>query len=1058
MNAVVLDDTGFTLSREENSYADYSIETPVITGEPQPAYRYLRSKSTTRYESSSGSANPSGLTTTYTYDFQNSASELYGNITALQEEPLGGGPAQRLQLEVRYNTTLAGSIYRVNLPISMEVKNGRGTLLRKRRGIYDTRGRLMSLLTYSDGATSHISRITWNSMGLLESITDPRGTRVQYTYDTTAHQYVTAVTTSGLRYPGYTSSMTWNYSMGLTTSRTDPNGLIERSTYDAHGRPTALYTPYDTFPGGTPAVRYSPTHRTSITYDLRGLQTQLESPSTGITTLFYDSAGSLIRKVDANLRRDGKDISYIYDPLGRISRIDYPDMPDVTYTYGAQGAPNNSAGRLISRSDESGSIAYRYGMMGEITREERTLKRLSPLEADRSAVMHYRSDYLGRMESLTYPDGEVISYQYDPGGQVSGIRATRSDGAQSILVKKIGYDKYGQRTFLEYGNGNITTYAYNQERRWLETLKTQNPGSGTTLQNLTYSFDTVGNVLSRSEVTSRYSTSQNYTYDALYQLTAARGNYTERSVGIENWREQYTQSFSYDGLGNITAKRSTQNRFPESDEGSLNYNLDYEYDENKPYQPKKIGEMYYAYDPNGNTIEESVIPAGQSRPGEDPNLTRIGKVRIADQGFGLVNNLRYTSGAYRRMFIWDEENRLKKVQDSSVTVQFLYDADGIRTVKKSGEGETLYYNNWWSETEDLPSFRRSKHIYLGSERLVTRLSIEGVQSSCEELNTYYYHPDHLGSVLSVSDAQGDPYERIEYTPFGEMWIEIREDGDTKDLNYIPFRFTSKEWDSETGLYSFPARYYEPKFSRWMSADPAGFELMSPMEEDREGKLKPRQGYSMIESVNWYSYTSNNPLKYVDPTGMYETISEVYNAMSEKLEEAVNKYIEAGGFFRVGVTVDFGNIDLGGGKSINFKGLVAGQYETDDGSTSYKLIGSADFKNSDQGVSVGLRQSFDIKPENSDKLISTGSLSLSIDLTISSEDINVKGKSRFNIGVNANIRKEITNWNGEGMKNIHEGWSMGGTVEVGRFRFTARKRLSTSQFFDKAIASFGGMEL
>ena len=501
-------------------------------------------------------------------------------------------------------------------------------------------------------------------------------------------------------------------------------------------------------------------------------------------------------------------------------------------------------------------------------RKSITYKRLSPLEADRSAVMLYRSDYLGRMESLTYPDGEVISYQYDPGGQVSGIRATRSDGVQSILVKKIGYDKYGQRTFLEYGNGNITTYTYNQERRWLETLKTQNPRSGTTLQNLTYSFDTVGNVLSRSEVTSRYSTSRNYTYDALYQLTAARGNYTERSVGIENWREQYTQSFSYDGLGNITAKSSTQNRFPESDQGSLNYNLDYEYDENKPYQPKKIGEMYYAYDPNGNTIEESVIPAGQSRPGEDPNLTRIGKVRIADQGFGLVNILKDTSSPYRRMFIWDEENRLKKVQDPSVTVQFLYDADGIRTVKKSGEGETLYYNNWWSETEDLPSFRRSKHIYLGSERLVTRLSIEGVQSSYEELNTYYYHPDHLGSVHSVSDAQGDPYERIEYTPFGEMWIEIREDGDTKDLNYIPFRFTSKEWDSETGLYSFPARYYEPKFSRWMSADPAGFELMSPMEKDDKGKLKPRQGYSMIESTNWYVYTANNPAKYVDPTGLF----------------------------------------------------------------------------------------------------------------------------------------------------------------------------------------------
>ena len=270
--------------------------------------------------------------------------------------------------------------------------------------------------------------------------------------------------------------------------------------------------------------------------------------------------------------------------------------------------------------------------------------------------------------------------------------------------------------------------------------------------------------------------------------------------------------------------------------------------------------------------------------------TQIGKVRIADQGFGLVNNPEDDASLYRRIFSWDEENRLKKVQDPSNTVQFLYDADGMRTVKHSKEGETLYYNTWWSETEDLPGFRRSKHIYLGSERIVSRLSIEGVGPNYEDLNTYYYHPDHLGSVHSVSDAEGNPYERIEYTPYGEMWIEIREDANTKDLNYIPYRFTSKEWDSETGLYSFPARYFEPKLSRWMSADPAGFELMNPMEEDREGKLKPRQGYSMIESVNWYAYTSNNPVKYVDPTGMRQDdeLSRDQIAAQQEYEEILNQ--------------------------------------------------------------------------------------------------------------------------------------------------------------------------
>ena len=66
---------------------------------------------------------------------------------------------------------------------------------------------------------------------------------------------------------------------------------------------------------------------------------------------------------------------------------------------------------------------------------------------------------------------------------------------------------------------------------------------------------------------------------------------------------------------------------------------------------------------------------------------------------------------------------------------------------------------------------------------------------------------------------------------------------------------------KTGLYYYGARYYEPKLSRWMSSDPAGFGLVNPMEDG-----KPRQGYSAVEAVNWYSYVANNPVKYIDPTG------------------------------------------------------------------------------------------------------------------------------------------------------------------------------------------------
>ena len=102
--------------------------------------------------------------------------------------------------------------------------------------------------------------------------------------------------------------------------------------------------------------------------DLRGLQTQMTSPETGETVLRYDERGSLIEKSTPNLRSAGKVITYAYDGLGRLLRTRYPDMDDVTYTYGdpdnAEHKTIHGVGRLLSRTDQSGSIDYRFGKMG----------------------------------------------------------------------------------------------------------------------------------------------------------------------------------------------------------------------------------------------------------------------------------------------------------------------------------------------------------------------------------------------------------------------------------------------------------------------------------------------------------------------------------------------------------------------------------------------------------------------------------------------------------------------------------------------------------------------
>jgi RHS repeat-associated protein len=63
---------------------------------------------------------------------------------------------------------------------------------------------------------------------------------------------------------------------------------------------------------------------------------------------------------------------------------------------------------------------------------------------------------------------------------------------------------------------------------------------------------------------------------------------------------------------------------------------------------------------------------------------------------------------------------------------------------------------------------------------------------------------------------GEIYEQLEYTPYGELWVEHLK----TTIEAMPFRFTGKERDSETGLYYYGARYLNPQTSMWLSADPA----------------------------------------------------------------------------------------------------------------------------------------------------------------------------------------------------------------------------------------------
>ena len=138
----------------------------------------------------------------------------------------------------------------------------------------------------------------------------------------------------------------------------------------------------------------------------------------------------------------------------------------------------------------------------------------------------------------------------------------------------------------------------------------------------------------------------------------------------------------------------------------------------------------------------------------------------------------------------------------------------------------------------------------------------------EEVQQYFYHSDHLGSASLISDYKGDEYQRIEYTPYGETWIERT---DNNGVDYLPYRFTGKELDEETGLYYYGARYLDPKYSTWISTDPAlgDYIPQAPVNDEarRHNQNLPGMGgiFNHINN-NLYHYAGNNPISYSDPDG------------------------------------------------------------------------------------------------------------------------------------------------------------------------------------------------
>ncbi|MDE7115221.1 MAG: RHS repeat-associated core domain-containing protein [Muribaculaceae bacterium] len=124
---------------------------------------------------------------------------------------------------------------------------------------------------------------------------------------------------------------------------------------------------------------------------------------------------------------------------------------------------------------------------------------------------------------------------------------------------------------------------------------------------------------------------------------------------------------------------------------------------------------------------------------------------------------------------------------------------------------------------------------------------------------FFYHPDHLGSSSFITNLDGEVVQHIEYVPFGEVFIEER-----NNVWNTPYLFNAKEFDEETGMYYYGARYYEPRLSLWMSTDPLA--TYSPFNDENYIDGEHNGGVYNNMNLGIYSYCYHNPIKLSDPDG------------------------------------------------------------------------------------------------------------------------------------------------------------------------------------------------
>lgn len=552
-------------------------------------------------------------------------------------------------------------------------------------------------------------------------------------------------------------------------------------------------------------------------YDFVGSKIIEKTPDAGAKRFVYDPAGRLRFMVDSTGMASSPNIIVYqkYDLLNRMTEEGYiqrnwnrdtlqsyadtsrnwPSVPTTwkkKYVYDGDGyAP--SKGRLTSvliNSDADSSAEtiekFKYDIYGHVAEKSLTVLDFDTL----SRKVSYQYDLLGNMTNVNFPGttNPGLLYSYNESGQVTAI----GNPGNPMLFATYTYAN-GQMN--ENLNNNNLTRAYNYTQNgWLSETDDFLFNESLYYAHKDSSQDSVhydGNITQLTNLTTwnMQSTQANFKYDHSGRLKVADyGASNPWSLGIKN-------PTTYDNNGNISVLQYGTN---------APYNLQYNSGSN---QLKTIQgfQQNFGYDGSGNIIS---VP------------------------YGVTN------------ILYDPVSRMTtSMTNRTTTVSFQYGGKNQRVLKSissqgRGSGQILYVHGM----NDYPLMEITKDS-LGRQSTVYYVyGPTGLIALQQGSSRYFVLKDHLKSVRAILDTNNAVKASFSFSSFGSL---MNSTIDTS-IGSLPlrYRFTGQEYDSETGLYNYRARMYDPGYGRFYSPDPR-MQYPSP-----------------------YEYAQNNPISYIDPTGTW----------------------------------------------------------------------------------------------------------------------------------------------------------------------------------------------